>query len=98
MSRNSPDRNQESQAEQWDSFKELLDEVNDWPSEYVFKFIVPKAGLASMQELFNEKEIVVRASARGNYLSITLRETVESADEVVAVYKRVGDIDGVISL
>lgn len=99
MSQNNHDRKDErTSAEWWENFKKLLDDQNEWPTEYLFKFIVPKAGRASMKELFGDQEIIVRASTRGNYLSITARRIVQSADEVIDVYEQAGRIDGVISL
>lgn len=87
-----------TREEQWESFKALLDEQNDWPTEYVFKFIVPKAGLVDIRSVFDGQEIVVRASTRGNYLSITATLTVSSSEEIVEVYEKAGDVPGVISL
>lgn len=87
-----------TREEQWESFKALLDEQNDWPTEYVFKFIVPKAGLVDIRSVFDGQEIVVRESTRGNYLSITATLTVSSSEEIVEVYEKAGDVPGVISL
>ena len=84
--------------EWWSKFRQLLEEQADWPSEYLFKFIVPKAGLEALREVFGDEETIVRASTRGKYLSVTARVTVQSPDEVIAVYTEAGKIEGVISL
>ena len=91
-------RDKSDQEEQWESFRDLLNEQSDWPIDYLFKFIVPKAGLESMKEVFDGHEIVVRASTRGNYLSITATVPVASADEVIRVYQEAGKVPGVVSL
>ncbi|QXD16838.1 DUF493 domain-containing protein [Rhodocaloribacter litoris] len=82
----------------WDRFRTLLDEDNDWPSEYLFKFIVPKARLEDVKAVFGDHPVEVRASTRGNYMSVTARMTVSSSDEVVAIYAAAGKVEGIISL
>ncbi|GIV57912.1 MAG: DUF493 domain-containing protein [Bacteroidetes bacterium] len=82
----------------WDRFRTLLDEDNDWPAEYLFKFIVPRAGLEAMKAVFGDHPVQVRASKRGNYLSVTARMTMTSSEEVVAIYTEAGKIEGVIAL
>ena len=82
----------------WQQFQVLLDEQSDWPSEYLFKFIVPKAGLDEMKAIFGQVPVRVRASRKGNYLSVTARMEMHSSDEVVAVYTAAGQVEGVISL
>jgi hypothetical protein len=42
--------------------------------------------------------VKVRASSKGNYMSVTAHINVESSEEVVAVYEEASDIEGVISL
>ncbi len=82
----------------WSRFRSLLDEQNDWPSEYLFKFIVPKASLEAMKAVFGEHPVQVRASSKGNYLSVTARVEMQSSEEIVAIYTAAGEVEGVISL
>lgn len=82
----------------WNHFQQLLDEHNEWPSNYLFKFIVPKAGVEELKALLTGHEIDIKASTKGNYLSLTTRIQVASSDEVVAVYRSVGGVEGVIAL
>ncbi len=84
--------------EWWSKFRQLLEEQAEWPAEYLFKFIVPKAGLEALTEVFGDEETIVRASTRGKYLSVTARFTVQSPDDVIAVYTEAGKIEGIISL
>jgi len=84
--------------EKWLSFRELLNSEYDWPSMYLFKFIVPRVGLQDVENLLSEAELTIRASKRGNYVSITARFDADSADAVIDVYKAAGGIPGVISL
>lgn len=76
-----------------------LDEVHEWPSVYMFKFIFEpdpdrtKAILALFPE---ESEVLRKYSAGGKYLSITVREVMLSAEEVIVRYENAGAIKGVI--
>ncbi len=82
----------------WDRFQELLDQDRSWPAEYLFKFIVPRPNLEALQELFGEHPVVVRASTRGRYVSVTARLFMEDSASVVEMYRAAGEIPGVISL
>ncbi len=84
--------------EWWDRFQQLLDEQNDWPTEYLFKFIVPKAGFEDLKAVFGEHPIKVRASTRGNYLSVTAKMMMDSSRAVVRMYAAAGRVEGVVSL
>jgi len=88
-----------SSREWWANFRQLLDSQVEWPSEYLFKFIVPKTQLDEVKNVFDrQEELVVRASSKGKYLSVTARVMVDSSDDVIAIYTAAGAIEGVISL
>lgn len=81
--------------------KERLNAVHEWPSVYMFKFIFEpdKSRLDSITALFPaEVEMLRKYSAGGKYLSLTVREVMMSADEVVDRYNRASEIQGVIVL
>ncbi len=82
----------------WEQFQRLLDEQNEWPASYLFKFIAPKAVLEQVKATFGDHPVTVRASKKGNYLSVSARLEVASSDDVIAIYKTAGSIPGVISL
>ena len=82
----------------WDRFQHLLDDQMDWPSELVFKFIAPRAGLGEMKAVFGLHPVRVRSSRAGNYVSITARMQMHSSSEIIAVYKAASGIKGVIML
>lgn len=82
----------------WARFRELLDDQNDWPETYTFKFIVPSHGLDEMKAVFGGHPLRVRASSKGNYVSVTARMMMESSDAVIDVYKAAAEVEGVISL
>jgi len=82
----------------WANFRRLLDEQTEWPTEYLYKFIVPKEQLDVLKAVFGDAELVVRASSKGKYMSVTSRLLAASADDVINVYEKAGEIEGVISL
>jgi hypothetical protein len=81
------------------SFKERLDGYYDWPCGYVFKFIAPRERLQEVVALFGEEvEVSTRNSKKGNYVSVTAEVVAQDSDEVIAVYRRAGEIEGVMPL
>lgn len=84
-----------------DRLRQRLNEVHEWPSVYMFKFIFEpdQSRLDAVTALFPaEVEMMRKYSAGGKYLSLTVREVMLSADEVVARYDRAALIQGVIVL
>jgi putative lipoic acid-binding regulatory protein len=80
-----------------------LEETSDWPSEYVFKFIVPteQEKIDKISSLFNHSGAVIntKQSSKGKYTSLSIRLEMESPEHIIKKYKLVGyQIDGVISL
>lgn len=82
----------------WDRFQELLDDQNDWPTRYTFKFIAPAERVDLLRDVFGDHPVRVRESSKGNYMSVTAHLRMSSSEEVVAIYAEASDIDGVISL
>lgn len=83
--------------------EQRLEETSDWPSEYVFKFIVPteQEKIDKISSFFNHTGAVIRTkkSSKGNYTSLSIRLQMESPEEIIKKYKLVGyQIQGVISL
>lgn len=81
--------------------RKALDQVHEWPAVYMFKFIFEpdEARLEALLALFpSESEVLRKYSKGGKYLSLTVREVMMSAEEVIQRYDRVADVDGVIVL
>lgn len=117
-------RLEDASPEWWKQFESLLDEQMEWPSSYMFKFIVPQEGVEKVKSALHEElasaadaeieddllsasgqqdgqaeqHLRVRSSSKGNYKSVTLEKKVASSQEVIALYKSVRGIDGVIAL
>ncbi|MCB0791769.1 MAG: DUF493 family protein [Flavobacteriales bacterium] len=78
-----------------------LNSVHEWPAVYMFKFIFEpdKERLDAVLALFpKESELLRRYSKGGKYLSITAKEVMMNADDVVDRYDRASEIQGVIVL
>lgn len=81
--------------------RKALDQVHQWPSVYMFKFILEPGQdkLDALMALFPpEAEVLRKYSKGGKYVSLTVREVMMNADEVVQRYDRTSKIDGVIAL
>lgn len=85
-----------------DRVKKVLDEQHEWPTVFMFKFVIPSENekIALVEGLFNTKtaEIRTKTSTKGNYTSLTIREVMVSADAVLDIYKEASTIDGLIAL
>jgi putative lipoic acid-binding regulatory protein len=87
--------------EDFDGLRKKLEDIS-FPSVYMFKFIVKSdlRKIAQIESLFDadKAEITRKESSKGAFVSITVKEVMLSADEVIEVYVRSSKIDGVISL
>ncbi|WMJ74423.1 DUF493 family protein [Cytophagaceae bacterium ABcell3] len=70
----------------------------DWPSFYMFKFIVPRTSEEEIFKIFNQEDIKTRLSRNGKYISITAYQYMNSEDDVIDVYEQASHVEGVISL
>lgn len=82
----------------WGRFKTLLDEQNEWPTRYTFKFIVPAEQVDEVKAVFGGHPVRVRASSKGTYKSVTAQVQMDSSQAVVDVYKEAASIEGIIPL
>lgn len=82
--------------------KEQLDSTNTWPTDYLYKFIVPsdEGKIKQIQGVFDNMGAVIasKKSKNGRYTSLSITVNLENPDEVIQKYKEVGEVDGVISL
>ena len=82
----------------YDAFKEKLDQEHTWPGIYIFKFVVPSAKQDEVRETFPQETFTEKKSKAGNYISFTLKKNINSSDEVVDIYLKAKEIDGLIAL
>lgn len=80
------------------NFKTRLDEVHTWPGSYLFKFVVPEAKKGELLSIMPTGMVQERSSANQKYVSISLTALMENADEVIEVYKKAANIEGILTL
>lgn len=80
------------------SFRERLDNNHAWPSLYMFKFIVPVGKEDAIEQLFPKNEVKSKQSSQGNYISLTAKLMMNSSEEVIDIYKKANEVQGVIAL
>lgn len=83
--------------------KSQLHETSSWPSEYLYKFIVPTdhKKIIQIENLFNNLGAVIttKESGKGTYTSVSINVHLKDPDAVIEKYKEVAEnIEGVISL
>ncbi|GGH74234.1 MAG: DUF493 family protein [Bacteroidetes bacterium] len=85
-----------------ESLRQKLDEMETWPTLYMYKFIVPADNqkVAQVEALFDTKEsqVTTRTSKNGNFVSITAVEMMISPESVIDRYKQAEGIEGLMSL
>lgn len=81
-----------------ESFRSSLDANYEWPSLYPFKFIVPKEQCETVLALFADDPVQAKESSTGRFVAYTMEMNMHSCDEVIAIYQRVAQVPGVISL
>lgn len=81
-----------------ESFRELLDNSNTYPTLYLFKFIVPNGKLEEVYTIFPNQQVSEKPSKTGKYVSTSIKMKVSSTDEIMALYTRAAKIEGIISL
>ncbi len=84
-----------------EKLRSRLNSVHEWPSVYMYKFIFEPDDerLEKVLALFpKESELLRRYSKGGKYLSITAKEVMMNADDVIDRYVKASEIDGVIVL
>ncbi|WP_339712524.1 DUF493 family protein [uncultured Kriegella sp.] len=82
--------------------KAQLEESTSWPSDYLYKFIVltDVEKINRIHDIFNNTGAVIESkkSKNGKYTSLSITVNLKNAEEVIAKYKEVGQVEGVISL
>ena len=87
--------------ERLDKLRAQLNEFHQWPSMYMFKFVIPsdESKIAKLNGIFGESaEIRQRLSKNGKYTSMTIRAMMLNADMIFDKYKDASKIEGIISL
>ena len=82
--------------------KSQLEDTATFPTAYMYKFIVPTEGEQTNQVIgfFDNMGATIntKQSKNGKYTSVTIEVLMPSADAIIAKYKEVSEIEGIISL
>ena len=89
-------------AEFYERLKVELDNSNNWPAEYLYKFIMPSVGdnVEQVQKAFDNMGAVIKTtkSKTGKFTSVSIDVTMNSAEDIISKYKEVSTIEGIVSL
>ncbi|RIV45982.1 MULTISPECIES: DUF493 family protein [Flagellimonas] len=92
----------DSTDEFYERLREQLLENTTWPSDYLYKFIVPtdEERIAQIHDIFDNTGAVIESkkSKKGTYTSLSITVNLKDPDEVILKYKEVAIVEGVISL
>ena len=81
--------------------KDELTNTSIWPTEYLYKFIVPsdKEKVMTVEEAFNNMGAVIKSqkSKTGKYTSVSISVQMKDPDHVIEKYKEMSTIEGIIS-
>jgi putative lipoic acid-binding regulatory protein len=82
--------------------KEELINSTLWPSEYLYKFIMPSDihNIAKVEAAFNNMGAVIstQQSKTGKFTSVSISVNMSNPQSVIDKYIEVSDIEGIISL
>lgn len=86
----------------YERLKEELRTTSNWPSIYLYKFIVPTdtSRIIAVEEAFNNMGAVINTvqSKTGKFTSVSVNVNMESPEHVIEKYQEVSTIEGIISL
>ena len=84
------------------SLKEKLEANRNFPEDYPFKFIIinEEKKITEIYRVFDDMKftLTTRDSKNAKYTSLSITAFVLDAEHVIEIYKKVGEIEGVMSL
>lgn len=94
-----------SQAQEASFYQRLhtqLSKSTDWPSRYLFKFIIPKDENRKnvLLAIFSgmETDVTIKNSSGNKYQSISVESVFETPELIIEIYKKAAQIEGIIQL
>jgi len=96
-------KEQQNSKEFYEKLEKKLEEHSNWPSRYMFKFIVPTSQhkVDQLKQHFSDMDakIDLKHSKKGTYTSVSVVLVMNSPQRVIQKYKQIGNnVEGVISL
>ncbi len=87
--------------EKYNQLREQLIESTQWPSLYMFKFILPNKDekLEAVKAIFPKgTQFAFKTSKDMRFISITVKIKMKDADAVIAIYEQTKHIEGLLAL
>jgi type II secretory pathway component PulF len=87
--------------EKYTKLREQLMESMNYPSIYMFKFVIPNTDekLQSVKKLFPaDTKFAFKTSRDLKYIGITVKKMMNSADEIIDIYTIANRIEGAVIL
>ena len=95
-------QNNTNYDEFYSKFHIQLLESQAWPGIYMFKFVVKSEALhlETLKSYFNGKqaEFFEKLSLKKTFTSLTIKVEMKSADEVISIYKKASQLEGIMAL
>ena len=92
----------ENPEEFYSRFHEQLLNSQEWPGDYLFKFILREGDVKEdvLMEMFTQKSAVFsrKVSSKKTFTSLSVKVKMEDPDAVIAIYKQAQKIKGLITL
>ena len=86
----------------YERFQKQLEESQDWPGLYMFKFIVKSDShqIDKLKDLFNNptEGVSLVNSSKNKFQSLTITIEMKSPMQVIDIYKKASEFKGVIIL
>jgi len=86
----------------YDRLRGELEQSTEWPSEYLFKFIMPSVddNAERVENAFNGMGAVIKTSKSktGKFTSVSVNVQMINAQAVIDKYLEVSTIEGIVSL
>ncbi len=90
------------QIEFYKKLKHRLEETTEFPTKYLYKFIIPAddSKMLEIEVMFDHTGAVIekKTSKTGKYVSLSILVQMANADVIIEKYKEVAKVEGVISL
>jgi len=86
----------------YDRLQEELEKNADWPTKYMYKFIMPNRddNVKKVEQRFGDQSIDLKKnySKTGKYVSVTVVTEEQNPEAVINRYKSMEDIEGLVAL
>ena len=91
-----------SDEEFYPRFLKNLIVSQNWPGNYMFKFIVKQKenNIEDVKDLFKgmQPNFLIKKSSKNNFISLSVSLEMQNPESVIKVYKKVSKFKGVIAL